>query len=112
MMRGRPHHDINMETSFLSLVEHRWNTLRRASSCALMRSQASRPSAAALLIEVEMSEANATIMASECSRTLSIVVRRSRHEQVLFDGPCATDAALDRGLNALCTDLSASPRVQ
>lgn len=107
-----PHSHPTMATPFLSLVEQRWNARRRAPSSVPARSHATRPSPAELLIEVETTEARATIAASEHPRTLHIVVHRFKNDQVVFDGPCTTDAALDRGLDALCTDLSASPFAQ
>lgn len=98
-----------MDTPFLSLVEDRWNALRRAADCAQARSVASRPAPGQLLIEVETREARATIAAQESPRTLQIIVYRFRNVRTLCEGSCATKAELEHRLVSLSVDLSASP---
>jgi hypothetical protein len=98
-----------MDTDFLSLVEDRWNALRRAADCAQTLSVASRPAPRQLLIEVETREAKATIAAQETPRTLEITVYRFRNVRTLCEGFCATEAELERRLVSLSVDLSASP---
>lgn len=98
-----------MDTPFLCGIESRWNALSRAPGSAQVRSVASRPNEAELLIEVLTSEARATISAREASRHLRIVVQRFKDERVLCDGTCPTDLERERWLGLLCNDLSASP---
>jgi hypothetical protein len=98
-----------MDVAFLSKVERRWSSLCRAPGTAHIRNLTSRPSNSELLIEVETSEAKATIAAREAPPALRIVVRRFKDERVLCEGSCPTDIELDRRLGLLSTDLSASP---
>ena len=94
---------------FLSLVEDRWNALRRAPGSAHMRSMASRPEPSKLEIRVETSEAHALITAREAMKVLTVSVHRFKDRRVLSDGPCHSSAEVDRRLQSLWVDLSASP---
>jgi hypothetical protein len=98
-----------MAHNFLSFVEDRWNALRRAPGSAHMRSMASRPDPSKLQIRIETSEAKASITAREAMKSLTISVYRFKDQRVLSDGPCDSNAEVDRRLQALWVDLSASP---
>jgi hypothetical protein len=98
-----------MEKPFLSHVEERWNALRLEARCATARSTLTRPDRGQLRIAIETREARASVIAREALRTLDITVHRFRDDRTLAEGPCASDADVDRRLQRLFTDLTASP---
>ena len=98
-----------MDNAFLAYVEGRWDSLRRAPGSASIRSMASRPDPSKLQIRIETSEAKASITAREAMKSLTISVYRFKDQRVLSDGPCDSNAEVDRRLQALWVDLSASP---
>ncbi len=98
-----------MEQSFTSRVESRWNFLRSAPSYGHIASNISRPSTTSLVIKMKTNEASATVTASEQLCALEITVHRFKNEQLLYRGPCSTNSEIDRRLQTLLIDLSASP---
>jgi hypothetical protein len=67
------------------------------------------PDPSKLQIRIETSEAKASITAREAMKSLTISVYRFKDQRVLSDGPCDSNAEVDRRLQALWVDLSASP---
>ena len=74
-----------------------------------MSSVSSRPSLTELRIEVESTDASATISANEHTKSIEIIVRRFKNENVLCLGSWVADQEVDRMLGLLCTELAASP---
>ena len=83
--------------------------MQRTLSCVQLHSVATRPSLTELLIEIETNEAKASIIARERQKTLDIAVHRFRNRQILSQGSCESEYEIDRRLNSLCANLSASP---
>jgi hypothetical protein len=98
-----------MEQSFTSRVENRWNYLRGAPHYSHIVSVISRPNSSLLIIKIQTNEAKATITATEQLSTLELIVHRFKNEQMLFRGSCSTNSEIDRRLQSLLIDLSASP---
>ena len=98
-----------MEQSFTTRVENRWNYLRGAPHYSHIVSEISRPSSSRLIIKIQTNEAKATITATEQLSTLELTVQRFKNEQSLFRGSCSTNSEIDRRLQTLLIDLSASP---
>ena len=100
---------LNMEESFTARVESRWNYLRGAPCYSHIVSASSRPSPSRLIINIQTNETTATITASKQLSTLELTVHRYKKEQLLFRGSCSTNSEIDRRLQSLLIDLSASP---
>ena len=98
-----------MDQSFIARVENRWNLLRGAPCYGHIANVISRPSVSRLIIKIKTNEATATVTATEQLSTLEISVHRFKNEQLLYRGPCSTDSEIDRRLQTLLIDISASP---
>ena len=98
-----------MEKSFTNRVENRWNYLRGAPHYSHIVSEISRPSSSRLIIKIQTNEAKATITASDQLSILELTVHRFKNEQSLYRGSCSTNSEIDRRLQTLLIDLSASP---
>ena len=104
-----PFLETEMDQSFLSFVEERWDVLRRSPGSGHIRSVASRPEPTTLEIRIETNEAKATITARSAMKSLAVSVHRFKDQRVLSDGPCGSMAEADRRLQSLWVELSASP---
>ena len=98
-----------MDQSFIARVENRWNLLRGAPCYGHIASVLSRPNESRLIIKIKTNDATATVTATEQLSTLEISVHRFKNEQLLYRGPCSTDSEIDRRLQTLLIDISASP---
>ncbi len=98
-----------MEQSFTTRVENRWNYLRGAPHYSHIVSEISRPSSSRLIIKIQTNEAKATITASDQLNILELTLHRLKNEQSLYRGSCSTNSEIDRRLQTLLIDLSASP---
>ena len=98
-----------MEQSFTNRVENRWNYLLATPHYSHIISKISRPSTSRLIIKIQTNEAKATITATDQLSILELTVHRFKNEQSLYRGSCSTNSEIDRRLQTLLIDLSASP---